>query len=129
MSSFKVCSLNRTSGFFRNLKIFEENKHRDWNEWLTIKKFFKSGVQGIVGLFALKEDERITFVFKVSKHINYLVEHELAVMTALRPLADFCPHFCRVYGKCELSVNPKLKKGNVFDLSTSSMPIKKTVLF
>lgn len=124
----QVVSLNETTGFTERLELFQKNKHRKWSEWLKLKKLFRSGVQGVVGLFQTIDDTPVSFVFKIPKNINYLVEHELCVMKSTLKLADFCPHFCRVYGSIEVSVNPKIKKGDVFDLDTCTVPIVKDAI-
>ena len=81
--------LNEESGFNKLLDYFNEHKDTfkvlsdtgkkqsrdDKHEWLKIQKFFKSGVQGWVGLLENTNGDK--FVFKVSKKIDFLTKHHL----------------------------------------------------
>ena len=120
--------LNETSGFNKTLEYFNENKDRNWNDWLEIQKFFKSGVQGIVGLFNCNDNDH-KFVFKIPKKIDFLTKHEFTIMKGINTIANFCPHFCRGFGEVVFQVNPKIKKNNVFTKSDDTIPINKEVLF
>ena len=133
--------LNEESGFNKLLDYFNEHKDTfkvlsdtgkkqsrdDKHEWLKIQKFFKSGVQGWVGLLENTNGDK--FVFKVSKKIDFLTKHELTIMNDLNTISCFCPHFCRGYGEFNTDINPTIKdkKENFFD-TTDCTPIQKEVL-
>jgi len=108
-----MSSLNEELDFKKLVTYYEKNKHLPWEEWLKVKKIFaRPGKQGLVGLMCGKEDESIIYVFKISQSINYLVQHELSVMTSINEIADFCPHFCRSIGGITCQVDPEnVKKG------------------
>ena len=123
--------LNKESGFDDLVEIYQKNKDKNWDEWLDVKSTFpRTGKQGLVGLMKIKGKslpERLV-VFKVSQYINYLVQHELAVMKSLNEISDYCPHFCRAIGGIICQVDPmKRKEGNPFK-NESKYPIEKEVL-
>jgi hypothetical protein len=124
-----MVSLNQESGFNSLVKHYEENKHRPWSEWLQVSKIFpRPGKQGLVGIMTSKIDAAKIYVFKISQHINYLVHHELGVMSSLNEMSDFCPHFCRSVGAITCEVDAEKKKdGNPFELK-SKYTIEKEVL-
>lgn len=124
-----MSSLNEELDFKKLVTYYEKNKHLPWEEWLRVKKIFaRPGKQGLVGLMCGKDDDSIIYVFKISQSINYLVQHELAVMTSLNEIADFCPHFCRSIGGITCQVDPeKRKEGNPFE-SQCKYKIEKEVL-
>ena len=124
-----MVSLNEESGFNSLVKHYEENKHRPWSEWLQVSKIFpRPGKQGLVGIMTSKIDATKVYIFKISQHINYLVHHELGVMSSLNEMSDFCPHFCRSVGAITCDVNAEKKKdGNPFELK-SKYTIEKEVL-
>ena len=124
-----MSSLHEESGFNRLLAYYQKNKERPWTEWLEVQKIFpRPGKQGLVGLMVAKEDKRLVYVFKVSQYINYLVHHELTVMSSLTEIADFCPNFCRSIGSIICHVDPmKRKEGNPFECD-SKYKIEKEIL-
>ena len=62
-------------------------------KWINFhKKFEKEGKQGIVGL--VKIDDKLC-IYKISRNLNFLVEHELMIMSSLKDIWEFCPFFCR----------------------------------
>ena len=105
-----------------------ENKRRPREEWLEYETTFpKPGKQGLVGLLKFRDDRSLV-IFKISQYINYLIQHEYAVMKGLNDLALFCPHFCKVYGAIECEVDSRCRKeGNPFKI-TSKHPIQKNIL-
>lgn len=119
---------------------FQKNKHRDINEWLNVTKIFdRAGKQGLVGIVvstspnsssdSSSKNNNYTYIFKISQYIDYLCQHEWAVMSALNGIADFCPHFCHAYGMMQCRVDPtKRKEGNPFEMKSSHC-IQKEVLF
>jgi len=125
----QVISLNEESGFNKLVKCYNENREKPWHEWLEFKEVFPHlGKQGLVGLMTVKETGD-TFVFKISQYINYLVQHELAVMKSLNNLSDFCPHFCKSIGGIICDVDPTNRKsGNPFILDSSYHMEKEVIL-
>jgi hypothetical protein len=124
-----MSSLNEESGFNRLVTYYQKNKDRPWEEWLEVQRIFpRPGKQGLIGLMAAKEDKSLVYVFKVSQYINYLVHHELTVMSSLNEIADYCPNFCRSVGSIICHVDPnKRKDGNPFECE-SKYKIEKEVL-
>ncbi len=111
---------------------FEENKDKDWKEWLSFETVFdKPGKQGIVGLLktnkCMGDNNRI--VFKISQYINYLTQHELTIMNGLNSLAGYCPHFCKSLGSITCKIDPKINKhSNPFDTRHAKHTIDKEVM-
>lgn len=107
-----MSSLIKESGFDNILEYFEKNKHKPIEEWLEFVKIFKNnGKQGIVGLFSSKNTEKkMFFVFKLSQYINYLVNHEAAVMKSLNSISGYCPHFVKYIGNLISDIDPYKKK-------------------
>jgi hypothetical protein len=123
--------LYKITGYDELKTYFEENKEKDWKEWLEFDALFnKPGKQGIVGLFRLTKDKDKSrrMVFKMSQYINYLTEHEFTVMNGLNDISSFCPHFCKTLGTIECKVDPTSQKHvNPFHIQ-SHYPITKQVL-
>lgn len=123
-----MSSLTELHGFDQQKQYFEQNKNKPWKEWLEIKSVFpRPGKQGIVGLMSSKNNSDQNFVFKISQYINYLTQHELAVMNSLNTLSNFCPHFCKAFGSILCDVDATQKKDNPFE-GTPKRPIEKEVL-
>ena len=126
-----MCDLNKESGFNDILEYYNKNKHKKWSEWLVVDDLLpRAGKQGLVGIFKTKDEKENNkkIIFKVSQHINYLVQHELTVMKALNKISIYCPHFCRGIGGILAEVDPKIRKeGNPFS-HTCKYPIEKEVL-
>jgi len=112
------------------LEYFQENKFNLWSDWLEFDSSFrKSGKQGLVGLFRLKNNPKIKCIFKISQYINHLTFHEFTIMTDLQKVAMFCPHFYNPIGVISCKLNPeKRKEGNPFDIKDVLIPIQKDVL-
>ena len=89
-------------------------------------KLFDCGKQSICGFV---ENEKEKIVFKVSRRIDYVVEHEYKVMKRLQEqVSTFCPNFTNPVGLVEQKVEPQCKKDNIpFDI-ISKYPIFKKVL-
>lgn len=126
MNLIKV-SLNEESGYKNLTQHFQENQSASFDDWLEVVKIFpRPGKQGLVGLVKSKKNGML-FVFKISQHLNYLVQQELTIMKYLNQLSDFCPHFCRGIGGIIASIDPsKRKQGNPFKITSKS--IQKEVL-
>jgi hypothetical protein len=108
-------------------QLYEKNKHKKWDDWLQVERIFKrSGKQGIVGLFKIKEKD-LKIIFKISQDINYLVNHENNVLKSINEL-NYCPHFCKGYGTICCDVDSvKRKEGNPLEIE-NKYPIEKEVL-
>ena len=108
------------------LEKYENNKNKDWSDWLLFDKIFeKPGKQGVVGLLALKDDTKKKYVFKMSQFINYLVEHENIIMSGLKDISDFCPHFCKGFGIINCNTEPKYKEISMLVIaSTGVLPLR-----
>jgi hypothetical protein len=122
-----MLSLNDKSGFNNITDLFELNKNKSWDEWLEVSKIFKSGKQGITGIFKVKNNPKIEYVFKISQFVNYLVNHEGIILNSLINISNFCPNFCRGVGEIMCNVDP-LKTKNPFDGVETKYPIEKEVL-
>lgn len=107
----------------------EQNYKKDFNEWLIFENLFPNlGKQGLVGLVKNKKTNEI-YVFKISKYINYLIDHEYIVMKNLNEISLYCPHFSKTIGKLTTDTNPYIKKtGNPFDITQIKHSIEKEVL-
>jgi hypothetical protein len=123
-----MSSLHDLSGFNKLKLYYNKNKDKPWHKWLNVKTIFpRPGKQGLVGLMT-DENEEHTYVFKISQYINYLTQHELAVMNSLNEISEYCPHFCKGIGGIICDIDPTSRKdGNPFELGTR-YPIEKEVL-
>lgn len=108
--------LGNLSGYSDILKIYNENKDKDWSEWLEFKEIFgKPGKQGVVGLLNVK-GTKLKVIFKLSQNIDYLAQHEFNIMNGLNELSSYCPHFCKSICLIECLRNPKtLSTHNPFE--------------
>jgi hypothetical protein len=126
-------SLIIESGFDKLQDYFEKNKDKPWNEWLDLETIFpNSGKQGCVGLMKTKTDDSApptSIIFKFSKYMNYLVQHELSVMSSLNSVSAYCPHFCKSIGGivCQVDATKRNEDSNPFILE-SKYSIEKEVL-
>ena len=67
---------------------------------ITHLKKLEQGKQGCVGLLIISENNIDTFyVYKISKYMNFLVDHEATVMEGFNDLHPACPNFCKLYKK------------------------------
>jgi hypothetical protein len=121
-----ITSLNKISGFDKFVNKYETNKDKKWEDWLVFDRILKPGKQGIVGLF--EDEEKQKYVFKMSQHINYLINHEFMIMKSLNDISPYCPHFCKAIGTIECDVNPSYKKSSNPFNTTSKYSIKKKAL-
>jgi len=126
-----MARLNETSGFNLLLEYYQKNKERPWTEWLKVDRIFpRPGRQGLVGIMTSldldSEGKPYTYVFKISRYLNYITRHELTIMQDSNELADFCPNFSRAIGVILCRVDPG-NKTNPFELK-SKHTIEKEVL-
>lgn len=110
-------------------KYIDDNKYEKWDKWLEVDRVFpRQGKQGIVGVLKSKLDPDMKFVFKLSQTVNFLGQHEMAIMEGLSDIGEYCPHFCRLLGGIICEVNPSTStKKNPFEI-TSKYPIEKEVI-
>jgi len=109
------------------LCYFDAKKEENNLKWIKFhRKFEKEGKQGIVGL--VKINDKLC-IYKMSRNLNFLVEHELTIMNSLQEIHEYCPYFCRAYGQINHLTDPNYKKKeNPFDI-TSKHPIMQETLF
>lgn len=109
------------------LCYFEKKKDENNLQWITFnKKFDKEGKQGIVGLVEI--DNKLC-IYKISRNLNFLIEHELMIMSSLKDIWEFCPFFCRPYGQINHLTDANYKKkDNPFEIE-SKHPIMQETLF
>jgi len=110
------------------MELFTENFEKPITEWLITERIFKCGKQGLVGILKSKDDERIKYVFKISRDLNYLIKHESSIIKDINKTIGFVPHFPKVYGiVCADTDRKKIKKGNPF-LIENGKGVEKDVL-
>lgn len=117
-----------TPKFVELLTCFEQNKDKDWFEWLEFNEVLpQKGKQGIVGKLNVK-NKSLTCIFKISQHINYLVEHEHCILHGLKELS-FCPHFCKLIGMLPcITIQSFSKQPNPFLILPNSRQIQNNFL-
>jgi len=109
--------------------IFEDNKTKRLTDWLEFETLFSSqGNQGVVGLVSYKKNKSVKYVFKISKYLGYLVDHEGSVLRGLNEVSSFCPHFGRFIGMVEESFDPFVTEDNPFK-KVSKYRVRKKILF
>jgi len=115
------------SNSFTIQKYFNKNTNKKLLEWVDFKKLFKCGKQGISGILTIK-NTNIDIVFKISKYINYLIQHEYTIMKSLQKITTYCPHFSPIIGTVICKVDPIYKKKtNPFEIQ-SKYHIEKELL-
>lgn len=72
------------------------------------ESFSKNGKQGVVGLLKLKSGKNC--VWKISQHINYIVDQENAILQSLNDMREYCPHFVRGFGKLTVKMSSDYRK-------------------
>ncbi len=104
-----------------------EDKHTSPLAQLTHIRKFPAGKQGITGL--VKNADGQLVVYKISRYMNFLAEHEHYIMKGLNSLSDFCPHFCRVLDIKPIALNPYFKEKHANPFAKHAKPITINVLF
>lgn len=95
------------------------------NKNFKIEKLF-SGEHGICGLVSTDVGKAI---FKISKYLDFSIEHEHKVMLSLNKIKDICPHFPMTYGVYDMQSNPELnEKQNPFLVHTKYPITRKFML-
>ena len=75
----------------------------------------KRGKQGNVGIFCSKKDPAKQVLFKVSRGVDYIVEHEDIITSDVNLLTPFCPFYPKKYGLKSMTVYPANEDTNPFD--------------
>ena len=108
-----------------DLDFFNETLKDEYEELPDFLEFHssfpKSGKQGILGLLT-NTDTNKKYVYKISQYLNFLVDQEHAVMHGLNDIREYCPHFCKTYGKFKTKVSTEYRKNdNPFDYDRESI--------
>jgi hypothetical protein len=119
-NSYMGDSLILNSETEENLDFFNKNLkpyYESMPEFLEFHSSFpRSGKQGILGLLQDKNKRKTKYVYKISQYLNFLVDHEHSIMEGLNDLRNFCPHFCKTYGKYKTRISTKYRtEDNPFD--------------
>lgn len=123
--------LNYVSGFNQLNDVYNKHCYDKPKEWLRYKHTFnKNGKQGLTGVLSTVKDEYGNiqmYCFKISKHIDHLVDHEWSVVQHINKIYKYCPHFCRGVGV--ISVLSDIKLGNNQNpFMCTTKPIYKNIL-
>jgi hypothetical protein len=101
------------------VELFKTKSGTHIGSWLNISRVFKfQGKYGITGLATHTENDKLKFVFKISKYSNNNIKHEYNIMHVLNDMRLYCPHFCKPIGlvECELTeVSKKMKSFKALD--------------
>jgi hypothetical protein len=97
----------RNIDFFRDELKDEYKSLPDFLEFHS--SFTQSGKQGVLGLLNNKNN-KTKYVYKISQYLNFLMNHEYSVMEGLNEIRNFCPHFCKTYGKFKTKINTNFRE-------------------
>lgn len=103
------------------LEFFKDKIDQKYTSFPSFLKFgepfTKSGKQGLLGTLKVKTKEgKKEIVYKLSQYLNFLVEGENLMMKGLNEIREYCPHFCKGFGKITIPVDPEFrKKENPFE--------------
>ena len=90
--------------------------------------FPKSGKQGVLGILKNNETGK-KCVYKISQYLNFTIPQEHAVMEGLNTIREFCPHFCKTYGKFRAPVISTFRSAdNPFEYTKRDIRVKTDVL-
>ena len=108
-----------------DLDFFQNNLEPSYEklpEFLEFHSSFpKSGKQGILGLLS-NVDNNKKYVYKISQYLNFLADQEFSVMDGLNDIREFCPHFCKTYGKFKTNVVQEFRTmDNPFDVEKDAI--------
>ena len=96
-----------------NISFFKDNLKDSYDELPEFlefhSSFYQTGKQGILGLLKNKYSKD-KYVYKMSQYLNFLVDQEFSVMEGLNQIRNYCPHFCKAYGKFKTRVNLKYRQ-------------------
>lgn len=88
------------------------------NSIVHLKKLVQ-GKQGVTGLIENKGEK---MVYKISRYMNFLTDHEFIVMKGLEDLLPYCPHFCKAYSNESIAIDPFFNEDekNPFEIDYNS---------
>jgi hypothetical protein len=113
----------------QHMDLFDTKNNTSIPEFLEFHSSFPlSGKQGVLGVFKnIETGEK--FVYKISQYLNFTIPQEHAVMEGLNSLREFCPHFCKTYGKIRVPVISTFRNAdNPFEYSKRDTRIQTDVL-
>lgn len=93
---------------FRNFQnYYFLNKDKPWSDWLVPVEQDErmDGKQGYVGKLRHPHNKSLSCLYKISKVDDNLAPHEYKILRGLDLLAQYCPHFHRVYGMIPFDCN------------------------
>jgi len=116
-----------SDSYISQLKFFENNKTRDYNEWLIfLKKFKNKGKQGITGLTLIDNQK---CVFKISRYFNYTILNEYIVTNSLKSVTRFCINFVNTIGSINCFFNTSHDtQDNPFMLKDKQYKLEKEIM-
>jgi hypothetical protein len=106
------------------IDFFDNKKNKKYSklpDFITFNESFtKTGKQGLLGVLDVKTDEgKKQVVYKISQYINYLVDHENSMLQGLNEIREYCPHFCKGFGKITVPVDADFRKAeNPFQIDS-----------
>lgn len=111
--------------FESEIDFFNDNLKTEYEslpDFLEFHSSFpRSGKQGILGLLVNTKRNK-KYVYKISQYLNFLVKQEYAVMEGLNNLREFCPHFCKTYGKFKINVDESFRnRDNPFEIEKNTL--------
>lgn len=125
-------------------QYFQLHQDEPWHVWLTVagakKKPHDSeeddaasssrmdGKQGYVGILQHPHNKSLTCLYKISRVDDNLVDHEYRMLRALEPLAQYCPHFHRVYGKLPFDCNVHYEDACPLTFSSKTKIVRREML-
>lgn len=87
-----------------------------------------SGKQGVLGILKNNNNGK-KCVYKISQYLNFTVPQEHAVMEGLNDIREFCPHFCKTFGKFRAPVISTFRSAdNPFEFSKRDTHVQADVL-
>lgn len=115
-----------------DLERFQEHSSNSPNlpDWLEFHSSFpRTGKQGVLGLLTDRDGEGKKYVYKISQYLNYMADQEYTVMNGLNSIRDFCPHFCKTYGKFKTEMIDTFRSvDNPFEYDQDDRHIENDVL-
>jgi hypothetical protein len=122
---------------FKNFEqYYQQHQDKPWDQWLIQDKpkddeehdsESMHGKQGYVGILRHPHNKSLSCLYKISKVDDNLVEHEYKILKGLEPLAQYCPHFHRVYAMIPFESN-LIYRSNPLDYNTHSKVVKRNML-
>jgi hypothetical protein len=95
---------NNIELFDDETKEYKESRERELPDFLEFHSSFpRTGKQGVLGLLSNTENGQ-KYVYKISQYLNFMADQEYSVMKGLNSIRDYCPHFCKTYGKFKVNV-------------------------